>query len=235
MRQRRIEPDGNLIDQLNPNDSGSPMNHAHSDDEITSLMHREDVAKTLASGKSLVDWIATRQHGLQVKSDGHARISASLLDLTIEHHAGIVLLVNSFVYASAFALVRVMFESFVRAVWLQLCATPQQLETLIEKDTFDLHIGDMIDEIEKHEHFQDKVLSKLKKNAWKAMNGYTHGGLHQIARRMKSGNIQPNYESEEVIEVLKMSGFLSLMATLQIALLAENVDLEKEVNAKLHG
>ena len=78
-------------------------------------------------------------------------------------------------------------------------------------------------------------LSKLKKNAWKAMNGYTHGGLHQIARRMKSGNIQPNYESEEVIEVLKMSGFLSLMATLQIALLAENVDLEKEVNAKLHG
>jgi hypothetical protein len=213
----------------------SHLKPSHNDDEIPPLTHREDVAKTLASGKSLVNWIVTRQNGLQVKSDGRARIPASLLDLTLEHHAGIVLLVNSFVYASAFALVRVMFESFVRAVWLQLCATPLQLETFIEKDTFDLHIGDMIDEIEKHEYFQDKVLSRLKKNAWKAMNGYTHGGLHQIARRMKSGSIQPNYESEEVIEVLKMSGFLALMATLQIARLAENTDLEKEVNTKLRS
>lgn len=139
------------------------------------------------------------------------------------------------IYGSAFALLRVEFEAFIRATWLQLCATPDELADFERNDTLNLTFGQMINAIEQHQDFQYKVLSVLKQNAWRAMNGYTHGGLHQVVRRMKNGNIQPNYEPEEVVEVLKASGYLALQSLLQIARLAENTDLEEEIIKKLRG
>ena len=103
------------------------------------------------------------------------------------------------------------------------------------KDDLPLNFGQMIDAIEGHRDFADKVLSGVKKSTWTAMNGYTHGGMHQIARRIKGNSIEPNYEPEEVIEVLKASGFFALMALLQIARLAGKGELEKEVSARLSG
>jgi len=67
------------------------------------------------------------------------------------------------------------------------------------------------------------------------MNGYTHGGMHQVARRLKGNSIEPNYDPDEVIEVVKASGLLALMALLQIARLASNGNIEQEVIAKLNG
>jgi hypothetical protein len=194
---------------------------------------RQDVATILASAQELVNWIAIRQDGLEVQTGNSTRIPGLLLDLALEHHVGIVHLVSGRINGPAFALIRTEFEAFVRAVWLQLCATPQELEAFVEKDALPLNFGQMIDTVETHKDFEDKVLSGLKKNTWDAMNGYTHGGMHQVARRIKEDSIEPNYEPEEVIEVLKASGFLALMALLQIARLAGKVDLEKEVSTRL--
>lgn len=196
---------------------------------------RDDVAATILSGKKLINWIASKQDGFEIKKGKSARISATLLDLALEHHAGIVHLLDARIYGSAFALLRVEFEAFIRATWLQLCATPDELADFERNDTLNLTFGQMINAIEQHQDFQYKVLSVLKQNAWRAMNGYTHGGLHQVVRRMKNGNIQPNYEPEEVVEVLKASGYLALQSLLQIARLAENTDLEEEIIKKLRG
>lgn len=196
---------------------------------------REDVAAILASAQELVNWIAIRQDGLEVKIGNSTRIPALLLDLALEHHVGIVHLVNGRINGPAFALIRTEFEALVRAVWLQLCATQQDLEAFVEKDALPLNYGQMIKAIESHKDFADKVLSGLKKSTWNAMNGYTHSGMLQVARRMRGESIEPNYEPEEVIEVLKISGFIALMALLQIARLAGKGDLEKEVSASLSG
>jgi len=59
--------------------------------------------------------------------------------------------------------------------------------------------------------------------------------MHQIARRVKGGSIEPNYEPEEVIEVLKASGLFALMALLQIGRLASNDKVIGDVTARLNG
>ncbi|MEI6804784.1 MAG: hypothetical protein WCK83_16620 [Burkholderiales bacterium] len=196
---------------------------------------RDDVASTLASAQELVNWIAIRQDGQEVRTGNSTRIPALLLDLALEHHVGIVHLVTGRMNGPAFALIRTEFEAYVRAVWLHLCAKPQELKAFVEKDTLPLKFGQMIEAIESQKDFVDKVLSGLKKSTWTAMSGYTHGGMHQVARRVKGGSIEPNYESDEVIEVLKVSGFFALMALRQIARLAGDGDLEKEVTARLVG
>ncbi len=69
----------------------------------------------------------------------------------------------------------------------------------MDRDTLPRNFGQMIDAIEQHSSFGDKVMSGIKSEGWRAMHGYTHGGMHQIARRIEAGSIEPNYELEEII------------------------------------
>ena len=140
---------------------------------------------------------------------------------------------TSRISGSAFALIRSQFESLVRGLWLHLCATPEELQEFVEKDRLPLKFGEMLAAIEQHADFGDKVLFQYKIEGWKAMNGYTHGGMHQIARRVKSASIEPNYQPEEVIEALKASGILALLALLQIGRLANSEKMITEVAERL--
>lgn len=194
---------------------------------------RNEVAAILQSAQQLVIWLAERQDGLVIKTDNATRVPGVLLDLCLEHHVGIVQLVTSRINGSAFALIRSQFESLVRGLWLHLCATADELHEFVEKDQLRLNFGEMLNVIEQHADFGDKVLSQYKIEGWKAMNGYTHGGMHQIARRVKAASIEPNYQPEEVIEVLKASGLFALLALLQIGRLAHNEKVIAEVGERL--
>jgi len=196
---------------------------------------RDDVAAVLHSAQQLVTWIAERQDGLEVKTANAIRVPGVLFDLCLEHHVGIVHLVHGRVNGSAFALIRSQFESLVRGLWLHLCASAEELQQFVEKDRLPLNFGEMLEVIEQHPDFGDKVLSQYKIEGWKAMNGYTHGGMHQIARRVKATSIEPNYQPEEIIEVLKASGLFALLALLQIGRLASNEKVIAEVSERLNG
>lgn len=193
----------------------------------------DDLAAVLQSAQQLIIWIAERQDGLVIKTDNATRVPGVLLDLCLEHHVGIVQLATSRINGSAFALIRAQFESLVRGLWLHLCATADELYEFVEKDQLPLNFGEMLNVIEQHADFGDKVLSQYKIAGWKAMNGYTHGGMHQIARRVKDASIEPNYHPEEIIEVLKASGLFALLALLQIGRLAHNQEVIAEVGEQI--
>jgi hypothetical protein len=158
-----------------------------------------------------------------------------LLDLAIEHHAGIVQLVTVRVNGSAFALIRAEYEALVRAVWFQICATADELIQFVDNDSLKRAVREMVAEIQERDEFVGGVLANWQRNAWNPLNGYTHGGMHQVARRIKGATIEPSYEPEEVIEVLKSSGQFALMALLQIARLAGDKNVEHEIFERLKG
>ncbi|MGE0667246.1 MAG: hypothetical protein AB7O49_11875 [Sphingomonadales bacterium] len=194
---------------------------------------RDNVRLTLLGAQRLYRWIAERQDELEISSEDSVRIAGSLLDIAVEHHAGIIALVSARIYGSAFALIRSEFEALVRALWLQLAASPKELKTAVENDSWP-RFTKMIEAIECHPDFSEKILSGLKASAWTAMNGYTHGGMHQIVRRMTAQNtIEPNYDPDEVLEVLKASGSIALLAFQQMARLAQKTDLENEIEKML--
>lgn len=126
-------------------------------------------------------------------------------------------------------------EALVRGAWLQRCATPEQVETFVDKEALPLDFGGLVEAVEAHADFSDRLLSQLKHSSWKAMNSYTHGGMLQLGRRIKGGSIEPNFEPEEVVEVLKASGTFALLALRQIAHLARHDSLSTEVDRMLDG
>lgn len=89
--------------------------------------------------------------------------AAGCFAIAQDHHHAIVILLNSQLYASAFALVRCGFDAYVRGEWLSTCATDVQVDLFLKCER-PPEIGPMITELERTPAFQELVLSAIKKN-----------------------------------------------------------------------
>jgi hypothetical protein len=195
------------------------------------MTHKEIL---IAKGFELYNWMTPRLDGLEIKKGKRVLLSVGCLDQAIEHHLAICCLLKSKVNGSAFALVRLIFESYVRGVWLKNCASETQLSQF-QNDKLKPSFGDLVSSIETLEDFQSGVIGKLKKSAWSAMNSYTHTGFQQASRRFGKELIEPAYTDAEVIEVLKISGSFALLSFQQIAAEGNRLDFAQEANELLAG
>jgi hypothetical protein len=178
----------------------------------------------LTAAESLVGWIGQQIEGLEVPSCTRNRIAFGCLHQVAEHHEAIALLVRHRLYGSAFSLVRPLFETYIRGVWLRHCASEGELSQFQEgkiKKTF----AELIQDIESHEGYAAGVLSDVKRNSWDAMNDFTHGGSRQVARRNAADSIASNYTAGEVQEALNFSGAIGLLAAMEVILAAGRNDL----------
>jgi hypothetical protein len=181
-------------------------------DEFSSSILSKSITVSFATN----DWILKNLNDAEISKNKNILLSVACFDLVIEHHLAITSLIRSKIYGSAFSLVRSVFETFVRGVWIRNCANDQELKKYIE-DKFDKKFYQILEEVEKLPGFENKVLSKIKEKAWNAMNSCTHGGIQQAARRTSGGYLGPDFKNEEIFEVLKFSISFSLLAFIQIA------------------
>lgn len=183
-----------------------------------------NIEQNIDQSEALIQWLEKQLDDLEISAEERTRLAASCLDMAFEHHKATVLLVDSKLYGSAFSLSRLIFESYVRGVWIQLCATEKEI-TKYKKDKLDKNFSTLIEEIEKCDGFEKGILSEAKSANWKAMNSFTHSGYFQTARRSKEETIEPNYKDEEIIELLNIANALGMLSALQLAILANKNEL----------
>lgn len=197
-------------------------------------LSQSDVVKAgISKAGDLLAWIDRKLHRIELKGDHRHRIPAQLFDLALEHAAGILQLVAAKNYASAFALVRCEFECFVRGAWLHHRATDTEIEAFVQKDEIKPKMWELIEALEAAPPFQDKLLSSVKDTAWKAMNGYTHGGIHQVSHRLQGDYIEPSFEDEAILEVIQFAATMALIALGEIAAMAGQNNLVEEAQAMM--
>lgn len=193
----------------------------------------EEVRTAIPIAQDDLAWIHANLEGLAIKGEHRHRIPGQLFDLSIEHHSGIITLISMRTYASAFALVRCAFECFVRGAWLHYCASDDDIEAFVEKDIIAPRFGTLISAIEERPEFAGEFLSTVKDSAWNAMNGYTHGGIHQVSRRLQGDYIEPAFEDASLLEVIRFCRTMALIAFGQIAGLAGRFDLVDQATDRM--
>jgi hypothetical protein len=161
--------------------------------------------------------------GLELEAKHRNNLSAALFDVAIEHSKSIIILFTNNLYASSYALVRPMFESFVRAAWIQHCASDKQIEKLIKKDTFPLNLGQMLEAVEQEQDWVE-TLSIVKKNSLKNMHSYTHGGMQIIARRFNNDELFHSADPKEVGEIVKLVALLAFLSFNRLVYIAKTSD-----------
>ena len=188
--------------------------------------------KLILNSEKLIQWADSKIDGLEISSDDRPRIAASCLDTALEHQKAIILLIANKLYGSAFALIRLLFEAYVRGVWLNYCANDKEIDKF-KKGKLDKQFGELIKDIEKNDGYNVGTLSRAKRTGWKVMNSFTHSGFPQIIRRNTESTIEPNYEIEEIEKAINFTNAIGLLSCLEISFLAKKEDFSIEILEKI--
>lgn len=122
--------------------------------------------------------------------------------LAFEFHKAILSLIANKFYGAAFALVRPMLETTIRAHLVIF--VPDDILKQILDDEYRTNFGTVgkeIDDAFKLEGYFEDFLKRAKE----ALHGYTHVGKHQLGRRFIGSDLMPNYSEAEIIEVIRVS------------------------------
>jgi hypothetical protein len=147
------------------------------------------------------------------------RAAAASFSIAQDHHAAIVFLMKNTFYSSSFALLRLLFDAYLRGLWLKHCATETQVSAIFRGGE---PPRTMVTEIESTEAFTGGVLSRIKKKNWSAMCDFTHtGGLH-LQRWQSQDSVEPTFEPEELEECLNCAELFGAMAGLELVQLSKS-------------
>lgn len=180
-------------------------------------------AERLSRSHELAAWIEHEVDGLPGPALLKNQLARTCFIVAQEHHQATLLLLSQHhpIYASAFALVRPVYESFVRGVWLLHGASEEELQAFLEGKP-PPNMRAMLKAVENAPDYGSAHLSKIYTNSWNAMCAYTHTGAQQIQRWNNGNFITSNFSDEEVDEVLRFTGTLALRSVVGLAKVADN-------------
>jgi hypothetical protein len=167
--------------------------------------------------------------------DNRIKVSSSLLDLSIEHNRGIIILINSATAdAAAFALLRPQIDAFLRGVWYGRCATGEKIESFVSRkdDPPKNHI--LISAIQQLPDFKNGDLKKSIDEIKSHLNDYTHGGTTQMKARFSNGEIGSSFTPEHREWLVNTSSCYLLLAGVALAALAKNDILVHNLGTAYH-
>ena len=82
----------------------------------------------------------------------------------------------------------------------------------------------LVAQIEKIQGFEGQFFSTRISPAWKAMNGFTHTGMEQIARRNTAETIEANYDEDELREAIRFSMGIGWLSAIALCALADDTE-----------
>ena len=166
--------------------------------------------------------------------DYRSVVAGTLFDVANEHAKGICTLFENKHDASAFALTRSLFETFIRGAWLLHCATDKEFDTFVQKDKVQLEskksfsFGDMVLAVESKLDWPS-TLSETKDHVWTALNSYTHGGQFQVTRRFDGRTVQPHHDPEQVDEFVRFSAMITFLIFCQFSEISGRTEMDQHV------
>ena len=113
--------------------------------------------------------------------------------LSIEFGTAAYALITAKLFAPGYSLTRTQFETLVRGIWLMHAASDKWVQKLSQPLTLQnaesandtLMLAKMLVQLRASEHAPQAIVGQLEECRdviWKAVNSYTHGGLHPLAR-----------------------------------------------------
>lgn len=184
--------------------------------------------KQLNNANAYGEWLRLAVHEKPLPENIRVRAAGCCLGIAQDHHHAIVVLLDSRLYASCCALLRVAFEAYVRGEWLALCATDTQVRKFWNGRE-PPKIDELLGALARKDAFKEGRLSLIKKRNWKALCGYTHtGGIH-VQRWNTFDGIEANYSIAELLEVLRFADIVATLSVLGVLSLADDAETSEKL------
>ena len=204
-------------------------------DHRKGVLRNMRIQKLVTKSNELIQWLDQHVYDLNLIEDAHSRsrLAVSCFYVALEHQRAIVLLISHNLHGSAMALVRILFDTYIRGLWLFRCASADDLDYFKKEDDLKKKIEGLIKDIEECSGDDEKILSMIKSNAWSAMCSYTHTGMSQLSRYNSSQAIEQNFKEDEIIEALNFANIFGLLSALWMNSVSSNTDRLNGIGEKI--
>lgn len=168
--------------------------------------------------------------------DGSKKVAASFAaaQLSLEHARAFRVLIEHEHSLSATGLLRLQFESLVRAVWILFAAPDETIDMLMTPIQAD-HVESpkvvpmapgMLNQLEgKAPAHILQMLMQFKDVSWNSLNSFVHSGIHPLQRKLGG------YPESLLQQIVVMSNGLLLITGMAFAVLSGRQGLTKSVAA----
>jgi hypothetical protein len=136
----------------------------------------------------------------QFPDDLRTVILAATIDQLIEHQESMLLLIRSGKTGSSFALARAVIEGMYRGLWLNFCATEDEVKGFEKEDKLPVTMQQMADRIDE-KYRGEGFFDDLKKRTWPVLCSYADTGMLQLGRRFTGHQLKPAYSDGEIFEI----------------------------------
>lgn len=181
-----------------------------------------NTADILKIAKDIGVWLHSQTNDGQVPNDRRTVMSVSVFQHVLDIADGMIVLVERNLPGVAFTLARPLHEGYVQAVWLLTKATEDQLDRFAKGICPKLQtlVKDIGDDPETGGAY---IKGMTEKNSTDFHN-LTHGGMLHITRHQSETGIQPNYEADEVMQLLKVRNQYYLLTAFFLLMLMKKDD-----------
>jgi len=164
------------------------------------------------------DWAMQVPMPPDVAPDRH-HIGYQEFGLSFHHSLSIVSLLKQHgpeLAASAFALVRPLYETLQRGWWFTLCATNSQAERFVNDDQF---VGGSLVQvaaaIDARPPFAGTgFFSRFAQEEWNLYHSFTHGGRAALAMYGHRPNLDPDFDTDVLLTLLDNVNRMAAVATM---------------------
>ncbi len=189
----------------------------------------EGIRRHISMAEELHHFVEANRPEELVPDSDKKLIFFALYSLAVEHHRAILHLLKAGMFdGSALALTRPLVEAVHRAMWIQYCGKPEDVEAIRDGKERYPKFPDMVDAIEKATPSSDGLFMILKPFI-NSLHGYTHGGLEQLGRRFdKEGNVRATYPDDLKREVINATTSYLVMLAVALCQIATEADPVQE-------
>ena len=194
------------------------------------------IQNLITKSNELIQWLDEHIYDFNLSEDAHSRsqLAVSCFYVALQHQRAIVLLIEHNLHGSVASLVRILFDAYIRGLWLFRCASADDLEYFKKEDDLKKNFEDRIKDIEKRSGDDEMILSMIRSKAWSAMCSYTHTGMSQLSRYNSSQAIEQNFKEDEIIEALNFANVFGLLSALWMVSISGNDDLMNVLREKIN-
>ena len=174
---------------------------------------------------------------MRVADDLKTQLVVASVDIALEHHEAIGLLAKSQLYGSAFALVRVVWEAMLRALWINKVASSEQIERA-SRDEWKWNMTQVHIDIKKAYSPYMKAeevdpFFEQTEEVWEAACSYTHSGALQLARRFTFDELKPDYSEGAIAQALNLATMAHVLLLPRLLLSMGYIQEVDDANAGL--
>ena len=197
--------------------------------------HDDSIKQRLQESERILNWVHSKLDGMkipQLPDDKRSQLASACWHVAIDHSMAIVVLVRETLHGSALALIRPLFEAYVRGMWLMHAAPNDDIDRAERDRPFPNDFNRIVAELDE-KCPSLRPFSAVKNQSWKRLCSLTHTGYEQIGARFTPQGLGYDYQDSEILQALHWADMFRLLVVVAFANLTANEPLAQEALGQL--